>query len=100
VTSITLLITTSGYLIQYQSEQVWLRWIYYINMLALSFSAMMENEFSRIDMTCTAESLIPSGPEYTDINHQVCTLVCWPSLCILSLCKRDCVEDAVSADQC
>jgi len=35
---------------------------------------MMENEFSRIDMECTAESLIPSGPEYTDINHQVCTL--------------------------
>src|SRR6187551_2369214 len=35
---------------------------------------MMENEFMRIDMECTAESLIPSGPEYTDINHQVCTL--------------------------
>src|SRR5690554_1262989 len=34
----------------------------------------MENEFSRSTMTCTAESLIPSGPEYTDINHQVCTL--------------------------
>ena len=31
VVSITLFITTSGYLIQYQSEQVWLRWIYYIN---------------------------------------------------------------------
>lgn len=25
-------------------------------------------------MTCTAESLIPSGPGYTDIQHQVCTL--------------------------
>lgn len=25
-------------------------------------------------MTCTAESLIPSGPEYTDLDHQVCTL--------------------------
>ena len=34
----------------------------------------MENEFSRIDMTCTAESLIPRGPEYNDVNHQVCTL--------------------------
>ncbi|KAK4458061.1 putative ATP-binding transporter [Cladorrhinum samala] len=71
---ITLMITTSGYLIQWQSEQVWLRWIYYVNVLGLIFSSMMENEFSRIDMTCTAESLIPSGPGYDDINHQVCTL--------------------------
>ncbi len=53
---------------------MWLRWIYYINIVGLSFSALMENEFSRSTMTCTAESLIPSGPEYTNIDHQVCTL--------------------------
>jgi len=35
---------------------------------------MMENEFMRVDMTCTADSLIPSGLGYDDINHQVCTL--------------------------
>ncbi|KAK3945683.1 putative brefeldin a resistance protein [Diplogelasinospora grovesii] len=74
VVTITFFITTSGYLIQYQSEKVWLRWIYWINVLGLAFSSMMENEFSRIDMTCTAESLIPAGPGYDDINHQVCTL--------------------------
>lgn len=56
------------------TEQVWLRWIYWINPLGLCFSSMMENEFMRITMTCTADSLIPSGPEYNDINHQVCTL--------------------------
>ncbi|KAK3332194.1 ABC-2 type transporter-domain-containing protein [Cercophora scortea] len=74
VTVITFFVTTSGYLIQYQSEKVWLRWIYWINVLGLAFSSMMENEFSRIDMTCTADSLIPSGPGYDDVNHQVCTL--------------------------
>ncbi|KAK3316440.1 ABC-2 type transporter-domain-containing protein [Apodospora peruviana] len=74
VVSITFFITTSGYLIQYQSEKVWLRWIYWVNVLGLAFSSMMENEFSRINMTCTADSLIPSGPGYDDINHQVCTL--------------------------
>lgn len=74
VVVITLFVTTSGYLIQYQSEKVWLRWIYWVNVLGLAFSAMMQNEFSRIDMTCTADSLIPSGPGYDDINHQVCTL--------------------------
>ncbi|KAI8682573.1 hypothetical protein LRP88_05463 [Fusarium phalaenopsidis] len=71
---ITLFVTTSGYIIQYQSEKVWLRWIYWINALGLAFSSMMQNEFSRIDMTCTADSLIPSGPGYDDINYQVCTL--------------------------
>ncbi|RGP60631.1 hypothetical protein FLONG3_10800 [Fusarium longipes] len=71
---ITLFVVTSGYIIQYAQEQVWLRWIFWINILGLSFSSMMMNEFQRIDMECTADSLIPSGPEYTDIDYQVCTL--------------------------
>jgi ATP-binding cassette subfamily G (WHITE) protein 2 (SNQ2) len=71
---ITLFVLTSGYLIQYQSEQVWLRWIFYINALGLGFAALMMNEFKRLTMTCTSESLIPSGPSYNNITHQVCTL--------------------------
>lgn len=74
VVVITFFVTTSGYLIQYQSEKVWLRWIYWINALGLAFSAMMENEFSRVQLTCTSGQLVPSGPGYDDINHQVCTL--------------------------
>ncbi|TLS23979.1 hypothetical protein PpBr36_08722 [Pyricularia pennisetigena] len=74
VVTITLLITTSGYIIQYQSQKVWLRWIFWINPLGLMFSSMMGNEFGRIDMTCTAESLIPSGPGYNNPENQVCTL--------------------------
>jgi ATP-binding cassette subfamily G (WHITE) protein 2 (SNQ2) len=34
----------------------------------------MENEFSRIDLTCTAESMVPIGPGYDDVASQVCTL--------------------------
>lgn len=34
----------------------------------------MENEFKRLDMTCEGSSLIPNGPSYTDISHQVCSL--------------------------
>ena len=72
---ITLFVITSGYLIQFSKEQVWLRWPFYFNSLGLGFSTLMLNEFSRIDLTCTAESLIPSGPGYTNISHQVCTLL-------------------------
>ncbi|KAK5134770.1 hypothetical protein LTR08_006145 [Meristemomyces frigidus] len=71
---ITLFVLTSGYLIQYQSEQVWLRWIFYINALGLGFAALMVNEFSRIDLSCTGTYLIPYGPTYGNIDHQVCTL--------------------------
>jgi len=72
---ITLFVLTSGYLIQYQSQQVWLRWIFYVNALGLGFAAMMVNEFSRIDLECTGTSLVPNGPGYGDIQHQVCTLL-------------------------
>lgn len=71
---ITLFVLTSGYLIQWQNEQVWLRWIFYINALGLGFSALMMNEFGKIDMECAGESLIPSGPGYNNLSHQVCTL--------------------------
>lgn len=37
----------------------------------------MMNEFGRLTLECTADSLIPNpqfGTQYTDINNQVCTL--------------------------
>jgi ATP-binding cassette subfamily G (WHITE) protein 2 (SNQ2) len=73
-TIITLYVLTSGYLIQYPSEQVWLRWIFYINALGLGFAALMVNEFKRLTLTCVSSSLVPSGPGYGDIAHQSCTL--------------------------
>ncbi|KAI8626395.1 ABC-2 type transporter [Xylariaceae sp. FL1651] len=74
VVTVTLFILTSGYLIQYQSQQVWLRWIFWINALGLSFASLMANEFGSAELTCTAESLIPNGLGYDDIRYQVCTL--------------------------
>ncbi|KAF2090707.1 hypothetical protein K490DRAFT_62029 [Saccharata proteae CBS 121410] len=73
-TIITFFVLTSGYLIQWQSEQVWLRWIFYINALGLGFSALMMNEFKRLDLTCAASYLVPEGPGYGNISHQTCTL--------------------------
>ena len=74
VVIITFLVLTSGYLIQQQSQQDWLSWIFYVNVLGLGFSSLMINEFSRITLKCTSESLVPSGPGYTEIAHQACTL--------------------------
>ena len=74
VVTVTVFILTSGYLIQYQSQGVWYRWIFYVNPLGLAFSGLMANEFQSSQLECSAESLIPSGGRYTDINAQVCTL--------------------------
>ena len=71
---ITLFVLTSGYLIPYQNEKKWLRWIFWINSLGLGFSALMMNEFGRLTMTCTSPSLVPFGPSYRNIANQVCTL--------------------------
>lgn len=73
-TIITLFVITSGYIIQYQSEKNFLKWIYWINALGLGFSALMENEFSRLTLTCEGQSLIPSGAGYNSLANQVCTL--------------------------
>lgn len=47
---ITLFVLTSGYLLQAQSQQAWLSWIFWVNVLGLGFSALMMNEFDRIDL--------------------------------------------------
>lgn len=94
---ITFFVTTSGYLIQYQSEKVWLRWIYWVNALGLAFSAMMENEFGSIEMVCEGAQLVPSGEGYGDIQHQACTLAgSTPGSNIVS--GRDYVTDGFSYD--
>ena len=71
---ITLFVLTSGYLIPYQNGKKWYRWIFWFNSLGLGFSDLMMNEFGRLTLDCTSESLIPSGPGYTDLANQVCTL--------------------------
>lgn len=71
---ITLFVLTSGYLISYGNNKKWLRWIFWINALGLGFSDLMMNEFGRLTLRCTSDSLIPSGASYTDLDNQVCTL--------------------------
>jgi ATP-binding cassette subfamily G (WHITE) protein 2 (SNQ2) len=72
---IALLVLTSGYPIQYHNQKPWIRWIFWINPVGLGFSSLMINEFRRINFTCEDHSLIPYGPGFDDINHQVCTLL-------------------------
>ncbi|KAG0312098.1 hypothetical protein BGZ97_011443, partial [Linnemannia gamsii] len=68
------LILYSGYLIPYQAMHPWFVWIFWINPLAYAFKALMSNEMSGLRFSCDIPYLIPYGPGYDDLNHQVCTL--------------------------
>ncbi|KAJ2842936.1 ATP-binding cassette transporter snq2, partial [Coemansia erecta] len=63
-----------GYMQPPRSMHPWFKWIYWINPLAYGFKALMANEFRDLKFECTGANLIPSGANFTDINHQVCTL--------------------------
>ena len=72
---ITLFVLTSGYMIPYPAQGKWISWIFYINGLGLGFAALMMNEFKRLTLTCTSDSLVPSGPGYENLRYQTCTLL-------------------------
>ncbi|KAJ2689399.1 ATP-binding cassette transporter snq2 [Coemansia spiralis] len=63
-----------GYFIPPQSMPPYFKWIFWINPLSYGFKALMCNEFRNLEMPCTGLNLIPSGPGFTDIANQVCTL--------------------------
>jgi ABC-type multidrug transport system ATPase subunit len=47
---------------------------HFSNPLAYAFKALMSNEMSGLRFSCDIPYLIPYGPGYDDLNHQVCTL--------------------------
>ncbi|KAJ2437842.1 ATP-binding cassette transporter snq2, partial [Coemansia sp. RSA 2440] len=68
-------ILLNGYLKPPGQTGWWYRWIYWgINPLAYAYKALMANEFRNLELECTGMSLVPSGPGFDDIAHQVCTL--------------------------
>ncbi|KAG0056067.1 hypothetical protein BGZ83_006504 [Gryganskiella cystojenkinii] len=68
------LILYTGYLIPLSAMHPWFVWIFWINPLAYAFKALMANEMSGLRFSCDGPYLIPSGPEYTNLANQVCTL--------------------------
>ncbi|KAF9428716.1 hypothetical protein BGZ94_001367 [Podila epigama] len=68
------LILYSGYMIPYQSMHPWFIWFFWINPLAYGFKALIANEMRGLEFDCTKGFMVPSGPTYTDVRYQVCTL--------------------------
>ncbi|KAI9477693.1 P-loop containing nucleoside triphosphate hydrolase protein [Coemansia mojavensis] len=64
----------SNYLQTTPQMHPYFRWISYIDPLAYTFKALMANEFRDRQILCNGASMVPSGPGFDDIAHQVCTL--------------------------
>ncbi|POW16404.1 hypothetical protein PSHT_06784 [Puccinia striiformis] len=76
--SLVILMTIySGYMIPRRSMKVWLIWLYYMNPVNYAFSALMGNEFGRISLACTGDSIAPRGPGYPAGlgANQACTVL-------------------------
>lgn len=69
---ISALIMYTGYMIHKPQMHPWLGWIYWIDPLAYGFDALLSNEFHGKIIPCVGSNLVPTGPGYSDPNHQSC----------------------------
>ncbi|KAI8460557.1 ABC-2 type transporter-domain-containing protein [Phakopsora pachyrhizi] len=71
------LVLFSGYMVPTASMKSWIVWIHYIDPLYYAFSALMINEFRRIDLLCEGADLAPRGEGYPQKlgENQVCTFL-------------------------
>jgi len=64
----------AGFLIAYQNQPVWFRWIWYLNPAGYGFEALMGNEFAGLVLECTGAQLIPNGDGYSGMDNRACTI--------------------------
>ncbi|CAG8292267.1 unnamed protein product [Penicillium olsonii] len=64
----------SGYAPPVPTMHRWGSWIRRISPTPYAMEALIGNEFYNIQLHCTESQLIPSGPGYSDINHQACPM--------------------------
>ncbi|PGH26822.1 hypothetical protein AJ80_01401 [Polytolypa hystricis UAMH7299] len=68
-------ITFSGYLLPFGhliTQVPWVGWLAYTTPVLYAYEACMAVEFHGLELVCNKESIIPSGPGYTDISYQSC----------------------------
>jgi ATP-binding cassette, subfamily G (WHITE), member 2, SNQ2 len=63
----------TGYLVPYNAQHVYFRWLTWINWVQYGFECLMANEFTGIDLQCEPPYLVPLGRNVQP-QHQSCTL--------------------------
>lgn len=62
----------TGYMIQKPEMHPWFVWVFWIDPLAYAFDALLSNEFHDKTIPCVGNNLIPSGPGFSNPDHQTC----------------------------
>ncbi|KAL1955741.1 hypothetical protein VTO42DRAFT_8139 [Malbranchea cinnamomea] len=75
---VTLLIAIvySGYLVPLDkliADVPWVGWLAYTTPVLYAYEACMAIEFRNLDLQCDTTSIVPSGPNYTDVRYQSCS---------------------------
>lgn len=73
--TLNILVVYAGLFVATPSMQPWLRWIHYIvDPIARAYEAVLSNEFHHMELECSPEHIIPSGPSYIDARYQTCAM--------------------------
>lgn len=64
----------AGYAPPFPTQHRWGSWMRRVAPTPYALEALMGNEFYNIQLHCTDNELVPSGPGYTDLQHQGCPL--------------------------
>ncbi|KAI4727927.1 hypothetical protein E4T49_04284 [Aureobasidium sp. EXF-10728] len=67
-------LTYSGFAPPWPTLHAWGSWIRRISPSPWALEALMGNEFYDITLSCTDAQMVPSGPGYTNLANQGCTL--------------------------
>ncbi|THC93033.1 hypothetical protein EYZ11_007487 [Aspergillus tanneri] len=73
--SVLFCIVFGGYVLsvdKLMKDVPWVGWIAYTTPALYTYEAVMAAEFHNTDFTCAPQSIVPSGPNYTDIAYQTC----------------------------
>ncbi|WVR08472.1 hypothetical protein IAU60_005527 [Kwoniella sp. DSM 27419] len=80
---ISIMVTYTGYMIPVQQMKRWLFWLFYLNPLSYGYEAIFANEFSRINLQCDGNYIIPRNIPAAGITgypdtvgpNQLCSLM-------------------------
>ncbi|KKK12826.1 ABC multidrug transporter [Aspergillus rambellii] len=73
--SVLFCIVFGGYVLsvdKMMADVPWVGWIAYTTPALYTYESMMAAEFHNTNFTCAPASVVPSGPNYTDVTYQTC----------------------------
>lgn len=72
--ALSVVLTTAGFVLSPRHQLGWIAWLRRASPASWAFEALIANEFRTRTLRCAPSELIPSGPGYQNLQHQVCSI--------------------------